>query len=521
MLQHDLAGKNSAPSQRAPDDAARLRPAGETPLDAALHDEPCQEAAPAFVPPAGGGPQGEPWTYADARFEPGRFSSELTLTPLDRVEAKPPVWECCGRLRRGAVTIVAGEHGTGKSLLAVDWAARITSGEPGFRKPVEAARPAPFGYLSPAERPARPFGQPGEAVIAHACDLPLDLLRRRIDAAGGDPQRIASLALAFPDRNREFEFETIRRRVFSLTCAVRGTYNVRLLVIDNLEAWAGNYHELPSPALLGFLLAQLTALAEQMEIAILVLAQLPRAGGQAAARKLDQLTALAPIVYLAASDPQRPDRKLLLPVKNNLAAPAAASFEAVDGRLAWSEAPVDAAADEFVAPLSRRLEARHERETAASWLLDALTPGPIESRELFSQARDCGISPRTLRRAASSLGLSPHKSSFRGPWQWRLGQSEAPAECFAGEPEASASVSVRPILTPSNPEAYASGSPTSSNAEAYASGSPTSSNPEAHDSGSPEVKTSWPEDCQLRDDFLAEYAEPPLDRQELTLLAAS
>ncbi|HEU5434649.1 MAG TPA: hypothetical protein VFU81_23445, partial [Thermomicrobiales bacterium] len=269
---------------------------------------------------------------------------------------------------------------------------------------------------------------------------------------GATPGRIASLALAYPDDDQEFSIETIRRRVISLASAVRGTADVRLLVIDNLEAWAGNYHEPPSSALLGFLLAQLTELATQAEIAIVALAQLPRAGGQAAARKLDQLTALSPVVYLAASDPERPSRKLLLPVKNNLAPPSAASFELAGERVIWSDAPLDASADEFIAPLSRRLEARHERESAARWLLDALADGPIESRELFRQARDCGIATRTLRRAARSLGLSPRKTSFRGSWQWHLDDAAAQDP---GEPEASSAVSTAPLET----EADALGSP--------------------------------------------------------------
>lgn len=409
-------------------------------------DETRKNQAEIHGAPHGLGPTGAPWTYPKRCFEPDFHSPNLSLTPLSQVRTKPPAWECSGRLPRGAVTIVAGEHGSGKSLLAVDWAARITRGEP------EASASALLNAVAVQVKteadasgsPRIASGRPGEAVIAHACDLSLDSLRRRIDAAGAAPGRIASLALAYPDDDKQFTFETLRRRVISLASAVRGTANVRLLVIDNLEAWAGNYHEPPSAALLGFLLAQLTELATQAEIAIVALAQLPRAGGQAAARKLDQLTALAPVVYLAAGDPERPRRKLLLPVKNNLAPSAAASFEIADGRVVWSEAPLDASADEFIVPLSRRLEARHERESATHWLLDALAGGPIESRELFRQASDCGIAARTLRRAAQSLGLSPHKTSFRGPWQWQLGEPGANGQSAAaesGEPEASGRVS--------------------------------------------------------------------------------
>jgi hypothetical protein len=88
--------------------------------------------------------------------------------------------------------------------------------------------------------------------------------------------------------------------------------------------------------------------------------------------------------------------------------------------------------------LSRRLEARHERESAARWLLAALADGPVDSRELFRQARECGIATKTLRRAAESLGLAPRKTSFDGPWQWELGRAsadEASAERGAGSAE--------------------------------------------------------------------------------------
>ncbi|HVW38880.1 MAG TPA: AAA family ATPase, partial [Pirellulales bacterium] len=179
------------------------------------------------APPRGLGPNGAPWTYPEKHFEPGAFSPNLSLTPLDRVEARPPVWECGGRLRRGAVTIVAGEHGSGKSLLAVDWAARITRGESSAECRLSLRERTSF-------RVAKSDHPPGETVIAHACDLPLESLRRRSEAAGAAPGRIASLALAYPDDDQEFSIETIRRRVISLASAVRGTTDVRLLVIDNL-----------------------------------------------------------------------------------------------------------------------------------------------------------------------------------------------------------------------------------------------------------------------------------------------
>ncbi|HUY93579.1 MAG TPA: AAA family ATPase, partial [Pirellulales bacterium] len=436
----------------------------------------------------------EPWTFAQRFHEPDFHAPELALRPLDQVAAKQLLWEGRAHAPRGSVTIIAGEHGAGKSLLALDWAALISTGYPAFWLSAGeealsiAAAEREGGPGAPARQhnggPGKPQGGPGaparqreitpdgrgrpdlhnsgrgrpdlhesdqgklgdivpsNAVIAHAGDMTLDVLRRRIDAAGGSPERIASLALSRPDKELKFTFDLIRGRVLALACAFRGAPDVRLLVIDNLEAFAGNLHEPPSPALLGFLLASLAELASQADIAIVALVPLPRSGGQAAARKLDALADAAPVVYLAASDPDRPGRKLLLPVKNILAPPAPAkAFEIVAGRVVWSHDPVEASADEFIAPLSQRLAARHERESAARWLLSALADGPVLSRELFRQARDCGISTKTLRRAAQSLGLSPRKTSFDGPWQWQLCEAATSnsAARETGEPQASAS----------------------------------------------------------------------------------
>ena len=475
-----------------------------------------KKTAAANVPPENGEANAAepraPWTYSQRFYEPDFHAPELKLKPMDQVAARQPTWECRGYAPRGGVTVIAGEHGSGKSLLALYWAALVSTGYPAFRRSagedalwVAAEREAAESRFSLREKapqggpgalarqqdggpgaPARqleitPNGRgrpdlhdngrgrpdlpgdgklpkivPSNAVIAHAGDLTLEVLRQRIDAAGGAAERIASLALYWPDKEVEFSFDLIRRRIFALTCAIRGAPDVRLLVIDNLEAFAGNLHEPPSSALLGFLLANLAELAALANIAIVVLVPLPRSGAQAAARKLDALCDAAPVVYLAASDPDRPGRKLLMQVKNNLAPPAPArAFDIVAGRVEWIREPVEALADEFIAPLSRRLAARHERESAARWLLAALADGPVASRELFRQARDCGISTKTLRRAAASLGLSPRKTSFDGPWQWQLGEP-APT---TGEPEASASVSNRATAAPKNTEANASGSP--------------------------------------------------------------
>ncbi|HXT58880.1 MAG TPA: AAA family ATPase [Pirellulales bacterium] len=344
----------------------------------------------------------ERWKYCRRDWEPQFYSEEVSLKTMDAVRPAKVAWEADGRLPRGCLTVLAGQHGSGKSLLAVDWTARVSQ---------DAA----------AEPPAD--GSPGEAVIAHAGDMTVELLRQRLDAAGAAPERIASLALAGPREGQILSFDEIVERVSALTAAAMGSTHVRLLVVDNVEAWAGNLHREPDSARLGFLLAWLAEVAARSGVAIVALARLP-SGARAAMRKLDQLAAAAPVLYLAASDPEQPGRKLLLTVKNNLAphAPAAA-LEIVAGRIAWAPAPVEVSAAELLAP-SARVEERQERSFVDRWLLAALARGPVASPKLFRQARECGISPKALRRAGKTLGLTPRKRAFDGPWIWQLGADD-------------------------------------------------------------------------------------------------
>src|ERR671912_2317219 len=89
---------------------------------------------------------------------------------LHRVEAHPVHWLSPGRLAAGKITVLDGDPGLGKSTLLCECAARITRGQ------------------------ALPGGKPGaprNVIILSAEDDLHDTIRPRIDAAGGDPSRIA------------------------------------------------------------------------------------------------------------------------------------------------------------------------------------------------------------------------------------------------------------------------------------------------------------------------------------------
>ncbi len=336
------------------------------------------------------------WRPRDEELSPNRFTKGVGVSSLEGVEPTMVQWIAAGRLPQGALCVVAGESGSCKSLLAVEWAARASEGA--------------------EDRDA--------ALIAHAADMPAPILRARLDAAGAVIDRVAAATLRWPIPGDDCSFDELDRRVMALACGIQEGRAANLLIVDNLEAWACNFDHKPCRARTSHLLARLAELAVKTQTAVVVLARLNGpAGGRVAARELAELSAIAPVVWLAANDAEDPTRRLLLPVKNSLGpfAPGAA-FRIEAGRIAWEEDPVDLSAAMLAPPSACRIAAQGDRESASEWLLSALSHGPIESAELFRQARSCGISATTLRRAAKTLGLKPTKTAFDGPWSWELGE---------------------------------------------------------------------------------------------------
>ncbi len=176
----------------------------------------------------------------------------------------------------------------------------------------------------------------------------------------------------------------------------------------------------PCRARIHYLLNKLSELAVRTKTAVVVLARLNGpAGGRVATRELAELSAIAPVVYLAARDAEQPKRRLLLPIKNSLGPESpAAAFRIEAGRVAWEPVPVELSDTIVTPPTARQAAEQQDREDAAEWLLLALSDGPVESTDLFRQARSCGISAKTLRRAGKALGLKPAKTTFDGPWEW-------------------------------------------------------------------------------------------------------
>jgi putative DNA primase/helicase len=201
--------------------------------------------------------------------------------------------------------------------------------------------------------------------------------------------------------------------------------DVRLIVIDPISAYLGGVDSHSNAEVRG-ILVPLAAFAARFGVAVLCVTHLRKSAGAAIYRAISSIAfvAAARAVWAVASDPEDEDRRLLLPVKQNLSASAdglAFRIEAQNNtpRLAWEPGAVALAANEVLSSFEAQQDQSDRRE-AKEWLKDFLAKGPIAVKEIQAEAKAAGHSWATVRRAKQGLPVVLRKSGYQGWSEWRL-----------------------------------------------------------------------------------------------------
>lgn len=63
---------------------------------------------------------------------------------------------------------------------------------------------------------------------------------------------------------------------------------------------------------------------------------------------------------------------------------------------------------------------RSATEEAVDWLASFLAAGPVSAKDVQREAKEAGISEKSLRRGREKLKVRPFKAGFSGGWQWAL-----------------------------------------------------------------------------------------------------
>ena len=152
-------------------------------------------------------------------------------------------------------------------------------------------------------------------------------------------------------------------------------------------------------------------------------------------------TAAARAAWVVSKDNDDPSRRLLLPIKNNIAPDTGGLAYRIEPQgvngcpvVAWEPDAVIASADELLSQ-NQSNQCGGALEEAEQWLLDVPSDGPVSAAEIKETASRDGIKPRTLDRAKKSLGVNATREGYAsdGRWVWASPHS-APTEPIERQP---------------------------------------------------------------------------------------
>ena len=343
---------------------------------------------------------------------------------LSDVKARPIDWLWPGRIARGKFSIIVGNAGLGKSQVCASLAAITSKG--GFW-PVD-----------------RTEAYQGAVIILSAEDDAEDTIRPRLEAAGANLDNIYILhAIKAEDENgeefkRSFNLSADTARLGALMAQIASEgVPVALVIIDPISAYLGNADS-HNNAEVRALLSPLQDLAAAHRCAMLGVSHLTKAQGIDALLRLQGSVAFgaaARAVWGITKDKDNPQRRLMLPLKNNLGvddsgfAYSLQSF-VLEGsappigtsHVLWEADKITISADEAFAGGAKDYSEHSQLEDAKAFLRDFLANGPQRVSNIEKEAKLAGISPTTLRRAKTELHAVAAKQNFDGPWEWHIPQ---------------------------------------------------------------------------------------------------
>jgi putative DNA primase/helicase len=347
--------------------------------------------------------------------EGGRF---VTLVSAADIAPEPIDWLWNGWLARGKFHILGGAPGTGKTTLALDFAAIVSSGGRW-----------PDGTRTDA----------GNVLIWSGEDDPANTLVPRLMASGANLQRVRFVT-GTDGVNGKLPFDpaTDMKR---LQDAARALGDVHLLVVDPVvSAVAGDSHKNTETRRA---LQPLVDLGAALNCAVLGITHFAKgtSGRDPTERIIGSIAfaALARVVMVAAKSWQddetgdgKPSR-ILMRAKSNIG-PDDGGFGydltqtelpnhpgVIASHVAWAGA-IDGSALELLA----NAEANDNdgeggaMSDACAFLNDLLANGAVSAKRVKADANNAGLAWATVRRAKNTIGVVTEKTGMNGGWVWKL-----------------------------------------------------------------------------------------------------
>jgi hypothetical protein len=370
-------------------------------------------------------------------------------------------WLWPDRIPLGRITLLVSDPGLGKSLLALDIAARVSTGRPwpdhkaatvgrGDRRDQEgeSGRRGEGEELLSSSQPTSPPPtlptSPSSVLLLTAEDDFADTVRPRLEAHGADCNRIIGIASVPGDKSQDAPRSfALNRDISRLRNLLEAMPDCRLVVIDPISAYLGS-----SNTDVHLLLHALTTIARERGVAVLIVSQLRKKDGALVYRTMGNLAFIAAsrASWAICKDPLQENKRLLLPIKNNLASQVAGLAYTIETGLdpraptiRWSPEPVTESVDFAIAAARAAGRPDVERQHAMKWLKARLAKSPIRASDAREEGEVQGINFATLRRAYREIGgVTVRKGRYPlHYWYWTLpgaaAQNPGGEFCAAGD----------------------------------------------------------------------------------------
>ena len=348
---------------------------------------------------AAGGTTAELEQLANEAPEHKPKESGICLVCIADVDPETVSWLWHPYIPKGKLTLLEGDPGIGKSWVSLAIATAVSLGK-GLPE-TEAIEPA-------------------SVVLATAEDGLGDTIRPRLDAMGADVSKIHAIkgALDFGDGGLAILERYIEQE------------RPELVIVDPLVAYIGASVDIHRANETRAVMAKLADKAEKHSCAILAIRHLTKGGTlKPIYRGLGSIdfAAACRSVLMAGCDPDNPQKRGIVQIKSNLAPTGKAiGYELTGDGFYWR--------GESDLTWQRILSAEDSSEgktaidEAIDFLKDELADGAVDASQVWRDARDTGLSERTIKRAKARLRVITQRHGETGKrgggkFTWELPES--------------------------------------------------------------------------------------------------
>jgi hypothetical protein len=334
------------------------------------------------------------------------------VVPFSQLTPRSVAWLWLYHLGFGKLAMLDGDPDQGKSYIALDICARLSTG-----------RPMPDGSPGPGVVPS---------FILQDEDSAEDTTRPRLEALGANLDHIHTWRDLY-GRGRKI---WVPGDLDLLDGALQKT-GARFVVLDPVMAFLERSVVANSDQGVREALSPLAHLLDERSATGMMVRHLNKQGGTSPLYRGGGsigLLAACRSGWLVARDPKFPERRVLAQVKNNLAErqpslayelrprPSGPPTLTWLGESAWTASALLLAA--------RSMQRAPERDRACEFLMHLLRDGPQQSRAVWAAAQRESLSDRTLRRARKRLGIRTELIMQDGVRRayWLLPHQDPPAD---------------------------------------------------------------------------------------------